>query len=166
MTVLAGENREGFIKVALSSAPMGKPFETRRLALFYGGSLLGAAAMYGFRFLLARTLAPEAYGAFFALIAFVSTLSLLNDLGFKQAFTYYFTRSKRDQASVFTLTLLVRTILATLLFLFMALGSRFLAERFFHLPNLAHPILFFSIFFYIEELLQLLLSYHGATNHY
>lgn len=137
--------------------------DTKSIPLFYIWALLGGLTAYLHRLLLARTLEPEIYGTYFAVVGLVAFLALINDSGLNQSFIYHVLKWPKRIKSVFTQVLILRAGLS------IAIGSIFfffhepIAIHFFHNPALSTPLFYLCVFFGFEALASLIGSYFGAS---
>jgi len=138
----------------------------RKIPIFYLWAFLGTVAAYLFRLVLARSLAPETYGAFYAVIGFLSFLLIFNDFGLGPAFFFYFAKwrnSPRKARSVFTFVMLAYLFTAFLLGAMLFFFHDWLALNYFHNPSLSRPLLYFSSLFVFTGISVLVTNYYGIT---
>lgn len=139
--------------------------ESRKLPQFYFWVFIGSGAMYAFRLLLAWTLSPKEYGAFFALLGLVLFLLIFNDFGLGGSFLYNWEqwRQQSKRSSLFTLIFVSKIGLSLILSAIFFFARDFIADHYFHLPWLSPYLALFAIFFFIEAFEQFLSSLQAAT---
>jgi len=134
----------------------------KSVPIFYLWAVIGAFSMYLLRLLLARSLTPEQYGTFYAIIGLLLFLGIFNDAGLGVSLLYHFNKWKGRSAEIFTIVALAKSIISISLGILLFFNRHFLATKFFHLPELSTPLLFFCIYFFLEGVEVLLLNYFGA----
>ncbi|MBD3249365.1 oligosaccharide flippase family protein [Candidatus Woesearchaeota archaeon] len=130
----------------------------KRLMTVYFFTLAAAPISYLIRILYARGLSVEAYGAFYAVLAFIGLIGMFNDLGMNPALVYYlpkfikersFSKIRSAVSLVAGIELLSSVVVLAVIFIL----REFLAEHFFRseialivLPIFAFVFLFENIF--------------------
>lgn len=77
---------------------MGKSTLLRRLMTVYFFTLVAAPISYLIRILYARSLSVEAYGVFYAVLAFLGLMGMFNDLGMNPALVHYIPKFINEKA--------------------------------------------------------------------
>lgn len=118
-------------------------------------SVLASPLGYGTRILLSRSLSTEAYGLFYAMLAFFSLFSSYNDLGFGKAATYYISKflAKGDQKSIWLVavyTAIIGLVSSVILAGFALLFNSYLADFYFKSEEAKAIIPIFALYFVFE----------------
>ncbi len=146
--------------------PADAPDALRSVPLFYAWTGIGLVVSYLFRILLARSLTPEQYGTFYAVIGFIGFLLIFNDFGLGSSFLFHMIRwkeSPRKSAGVFTFVVAAKLCIALLLGGLLLLFHDAVAIHFFRNPSLGPVLTLFSVFFLFETLLAIAAKYFAAT---
>jgi O-antigen/teichoic acid export membrane protein len=130
-------------------------------------SLVAAFLGYLVRFILARNLAVEEFGLFYAVFAFLTLLSLFKSLGFDKALIKFIPelihRNKKDLIkSSIIYAAVIQFITNTLIIVLIYLLSKYLSLNFFHNPNADIILKLMAIAFFIDSfVLVLMFSFQG-----
>ncbi len=143
----------------------GKSFISSMPAFYFWGAL-GAIAAYLLRLLLARSLSPATYGAYYEVIGLFVFLSVsLNDFGLSQSFLFHFTKEKdspKEGKNVFTTVFVAKVALSLVLGAVFTLFHEWFAIHYFHNVSLSKPILLFSLAFLFQGLAVFAGAYYGS----
>ena len=136
-----------------------------KLSLFYFWGAVGALAGFFLRLLMARTLTPLEYGAFYAIINFLLFLNIFNDFGLDGAFLFHYAkrRSEKEKRTVFSFYLFVKIGLALFIGAAIIIGNQWLASSYFHNVSLSRPLLALSCYFFFVSLAAIVTQYFAAT---